>query len=214
MKIFWKISKITLVLLLLTGLSVFVSNYWVFSVGKFYSYNNIEDLDYRDVALVLGTSRSVDGRIENPFFTHRIKAAAELYHAGKVKHFILSGDNSNSKYNEPLDMKKKLIQMGVPAEAITMDFAGRRTLDSVIRCKEIFQQNKVIIISQAFHNYRALFIARYHGMDAIGFNAKYPKEASYKTLFREYLARPKAILDLYILKKRPKIMGDKEDIGV
>jgi SanA protein len=214
MKLLPKILKLTMIAIILAILSLLVSNYWIISIGKMYTIDKIEDLEPCGVALVLGTSRSVDGRNENPFFTFRMKAAADLYHAGKVKHILVSGDNSNKIYNEPRDMRAKLIELGVPSSAITMDFAGRRTLDSVIRCKEIFQQKKVIIVSQAFHNYRALFIAKYYGMDAIGFNARYPKEVSSKILFREYFARPKALLDLYILNTRPKIMGEKVYLGV
>ena len=190
------------------------SNIWIVSYGKSRSVSLIEDLKPRDVALVLGTSSSRNGKEENLFFTYRMKAAADLYHSGKVKHFILSGDNSNKKYNEPQDMKNKLIALGVPQTAITLDFGGRRTLDSVVRCKKIFQQSKIIIVSQAFHNYRALFIAKYSGIDAIGFNAKYPSESSSKIILREILARPKAVLDLFIFKTKPKIMGEKENIKI
>jgi len=202
------------VLIALTLLFLLFSNIWIVSYGKSRSVSLIEDLKPRDVALVLGTSSSRNGKEENLFFTYRMKAAADLYHSGKVKHFILSGDNSNKKYNEPQDMKNKLIALGVPQTAITLDFGGRRTLDSVVRCKKIFQQSKIIIVSQAFHNYRALFIAKYSGIDAIGFNAKYPSESSSKIILREILARPKAVLDLFIFKTKPKIMGEKENIKI
>ena len=152
--------------------------------------------------------------VADPFFTTRMEAAAALYHAGKVRHILVSGDNSTNNYNEPRDMRKKLLNLGVPKEAITMDFAGLRTLDSVIRSKEIFQQRKIIIVSQAFHNYRAIFIAQYHGIDAIAFNAEYPAAATSKTLWREFFARPKAILDLYFLGTQPKFLGKKIDIRV
>ena len=202
------------VLIALTLLFLLFSNIWIVSYGKSRSVSLIEDLKPRDVALVLGTSSSRNGKEENLFFTYRMKAAADLYHSGKVKHFILSGDNSNKKYNEPQDMKNKLIALGVPQTAITLDFGGRRSLDSVVRCKKIFQQSKIIIVSQAFHNYRALFIAKYSGIDAIGFNAKYPSESSSKIILREILARPKAVLDLFIFKTKPKIMGEKENIKI
>ena len=202
------------VLIAITLLFLLFSNIWIVSYGKSRSVSLIEDLKPRDVALVLGTSSSRNGKEENLFFTYRMKAAADLYHSGKVKHFILSGDNSNKKYNEPQDMKNKLIALGVPQTAITLDFGGRRTLDSVVRCKKIFQQSKIIIVSQAFHNYRALFIAKYSGIDAIGFNAKYPSESSSKVILREILARPKAVLDLFIFKTKPKIMGEKENIKI
>jgi SanA protein len=212
-----KIRKILIgtgVLLVLMLLFLLFSNLWIISEGKSKSVNLIEDLKPREVALVLGTSSSRNGRDENLYFTYRMKAAADLYHSGKVKHFILSGDNSNVKYNEPQDMKNKLMALGVPQSSITLDFGGRRTLDSVVRCKKIFQQSKIIIVSQAFHNYRALFIAKYSGIDAVGFNAKYPIGSSSKTILREIFARPKAVLDLFVFRTKPKIMGDKENIKI
>ncbi len=196
------------ILLLLGG------NYWIVQAVQKMVYQKVDAIEYRDVALVLGTSKSINGRVENPFFTHRITAAAELYFAGKVKHILVSGDNSSNNYNEPRDMKNALVERGVPAHCITMDFAGLRTLDSVVRSRKIFQQKKLTIVSQEFHNYRALFIAQKFGVDAVAYNAKYPTEASNKTKVREYFARIKAILDLYILNTQPKHMGDKIDILV
>jgi len=214
MRLAKKLFKFTFVTAIMFIIFVLTCNYWVVSIGNEFAYNQLDKLDNREIALVLGTSRSYNGKLENPFFSERMKAAAMLYHSGKVRHILVSGDNSNEIYNEPRDMRQKLIQLGVPSEAITMDFAGRRTLDSVIRCKEIFQQKKIIIISQEFHNYRALFIARHHGLDAIGFNADYPNDVSSKTVLREYFARPKAVLDLYFLNSRPSIMGKKINIAV
>ncbi|CAA6827269.1 MAG: SanA protein [uncultured Aureispira sp.] len=177
-------------------------------------YTDIQNVDYSDVALVLGTSSSVNGRTENPFFTHRISAAAELFFQGKVKHILVSGDNSSMHYNEPRDMRHALIKLGVPDSCITMDFAGLRTLDSVVRSHKIFQQKRITIVSQEFHNYRALFIAKHCGIEAVAYNAAYPTEASMKTIFREYLARPKALLDLYLFDTQPKFLGDKINIRV
>lgn len=209
-----KISKISIIAAAIIGIPVLLCNWWVISVGRAHAYNDVDSIEARDVALVLGTSKSFNGKYENPFFTHRMEAAAALYHAGKVKHILVSGDNSTDTYNEPRDMRKKLLELGVPKEAITMDFAGLRTLDSVVRSKKIFQQKKLIIVSQEFHNYRAIFIARYHGIDAIAYNAKYPKNATNKTLWREFLARPKAVLDLYLFGTKPKFLGEKIDIRV
>lgn len=214
MKLLRKIILGLLLIFILAVMFLVISNIWIVSFGKSRSVSLIEDLEAREVALVLGTSSSLNGKYENMFFTYRMKAAADLYHAGKVKHFILSGDNSSKNYNEPRDMKNKLFSLGVPNHAMTLDFGGRRTYDSVVRCKEIFQQNKIIIVSQAFHNYRALFIAKYCGIDAIGFNAKYPTTSSSKTLIREIFARPKAIIDLFVFPKKPQIMGQKEHVKI
>ena len=205
-----KLGTLSLLFFLVLGLS----NIWVISSVQGAMFEDLADLPERQVALVLGTSRSVDGRHENPFFSNRIQATAALYHAGKVKHIIVSGDNSNKNYNEPRDMRKALVLLGVPDSCITMDFAGLRTLDSVVRCKEIFQQNQVIIVSQEFHNYRALFIARYHGLDALAYNADYPSTASDRMIWREYLARPKAIWDLYFAHTQPRHLGEKVDLPI
>ena len=190
------------------------ANYWVLSTVKSSVFSNVKEVRCSDMALVLGTSRSVNGVDENPFFTHRIKAAAELFFKGKVKHILVSGDNSSMHYNEPRDMRHALIKLGVPDSCITMDFAGLRTLDSVVRSHKVFQQKRITIVSQEFHNYRALFIANHYGMDAIAYNADYPTAVTCKTILREYLARPKAILDLYFLKTQPKFLGDKITIRV
>jgi SanA protein len=210
----WKLVKYGGIAASLVALLIFMGNYWVTSSVEGLIHEDIEEVSYSDVALVLGTSRSINGRVENPFFTHRITAAAELYFAGKVKHILVSGDNSTVKYNEPRDMKKALIARGVPAHCITMDFAGLRTLDSVVRSNKIFQQQRLTIVSQSFHNYRALFIAQKYGIDAVAYNAAYPKYASNRTIYREYLARVKAVLDLYVFGTAPKFLGEKVDIRV
>lgn len=196
------------------GLMVWILNQWVLSSVEAQVYQNVEDVAYSDVALVLGTSKSTNGKHENPYFTHRITAAAELFFAGKVKHILVSGDNSSQHYNEPRDMRLALIERGVPDSCITMDFAGLRTLDSVVRSQKIFQQKRITIVSQEFHNYRALFIAQHYGMDAIAYNAAPPRGVTLKTTLREYLARPKAVLDLYVLHTQPKFLGDKITIRV
>ena len=196
------------------GLLVLGLNQWMLSSVKQQVFQQTDAVAYSDVALVLGTSRTINGIHENPYFTHRITAAAELFFAGKVKHILVSGDNSSLQYNEPLDMRNALMARGVPDSCITMDFAGLRTLDSVVRSKKIFQQKRITIVSQEFHNYRALFIANYYGIDAIAYNAAPPRGVTLKTQLREYLARPKAILDLYILHTQPKFLGDKIDIRV
>ena len=107
----------------------------------------------------------------NQYFDNRMDAAAELFNRNIISRIIVSGDNSSRYYNEPLDMRNALIQQSVPANRIHMDYAGFRTLDSVVRTKEIFGQDKIIVISQKFHNERAVFITRKKSIDAQGFNA-------------------------------------------
>ena len=188
-------------------------NIWIVKSTEGSVYSDLELLPDHRVALVLGTSyRSVGGG-PNPFFQNRMEMAATLYSMGKIDHFILSGDNSSRYYNEPLEMKKALIKKGVPASAITLDNAGLRTLDSVVRSKKIFGQNKITIITQPFHSYRALFISRYYDMEAVAMVADDPElEQTFKVRLREYLARTKAVLDLYIFKTDPRFLGKKEEI--
>lgn len=208
--------KIILVsLTILVAALLVVCNVWIVSSTESKVYSDQSKLPDHRVALVLGTShRSVDGG-PNPFFEYRIKTAAELYKLGKIDHFILSGDNRTVFYNEPNQMKKALIKAGVPASAITLDFAGLRTLDSVVRSKKIFGQNKITIITQSFHSYRALFISDYYNIDAVAMVAEDPElDRTFKVLLREYLARTRAVLDLYILKTAPKHLGEKENINI
>lgn len=130
-----------------------------------------------------------------------MEATARLWKEGKVKYLILSGNNDSEYYNEPVDMQRALVKLGVPASVMTLDYAGYRTFDSVVRCKDVFNQEKITIISQNFHNARALYIGNHEGMEAIAFAAQdVPDGYSLRTLIREYLARPNAILDVYVLR--------------
>lgn len=188
-------------------------NIWIVKSTQEKVYSDLELLPDHRMALVLGTSHRSAGGGPNPFFQKRIEMAAMLYSMGKIDHFILSGDNSTRYYNEPVEMKKALIRQGVPASAITLDYAGLRTLDSVVRSKKVFGQNKITIITQPFHSYRALFISRYYDMDAVAMVADDPElDKTFKVRLREYLARTKAVLDLYVFKTDPRFLGEKEEI--
>lgn len=194
---------------------VLATNLWVVRSTKSLVLTDYKLLPDSGVALVLGTSHRLVNGSPNPFFHNRMATAAELYKEGKIVHFIVSGDNRTKYYNEPIEMQKALIKLGVPAEAITLDYAGLRTLDSIVRCKEIFGQTNITIITQPFHSYRALFISRYYHVDAVALVANEPnQEDALRVYVREYLARTKAILDLYILGTSPRHLGDKEPIGI
>ncbi len=163
----------------------------------------------RRVALVLGCSRFA-GRYRNLFFDYRVDAAARLFHAGKVEYIVVSGDNHVRGYDEPQDMKDALVQARVPAERIYCDYAGFRTLDSVVRVREIFGQRAVTVVSQKFHNERAIFIAQHRGVDAIGFNAReVDAYDSFSTKCRELFARANTLLDLFVIRREPKFLGQR-----
>ncbi len=159
------------------------------------------------VGLLLGTSKTVFGR-PNLFFRTRVAAAAELFHAGKVRALLVSGDHSRDDYNEPQDMKDALVAAGVPAEAVFLDYAGFSTLDSVVRAKEVFGLDRFTVISQPFHCERALYIAAAHGIEAAGFAAAdLGGVVAKKTYLREYLARVKALLQVELLDSGPRFLG-------
>jgi len=207
------VNKWTIGLVGLLVLFIVFSNLMIVQSTKNDIYTTISDIPSKDVALILGTSKYTVGGYTNLFFKYRIAAAADLYHLGKVKHIIVSGDNSLKEYNEPRQMLRALIKLGVPEDAITLDYAGFRTLDSVVRCKEVFGQNEITIISQRFHIERALFIAQKYEINAVGFAAlDPPNKYSFKTHLREYFAKTLAVIDLYIIHKKPKFLGNKEEI--
>jgi SanA protein len=175
-------------------------------------YSNVEQLPEQDVALVLGTSKYI-GRQLNAYYQYRIDAAIELFDTEKVSDFLLSGDNAHRSYNEPWTMKRDLLKAGVPEERITLDYAGFRTLDSIVRAKEVFELTSMVIVSQRFHCERALFIANHYNMNAVCLAVQSPQGyASLKLRVREMFARSKAILDLFIIGAQPKFLGPKEPI--
>jgi len=199
--------------MLLLALAVVIGGcrWIVVRAGEGRLYDNAADIPCRDVGLLLGTSDKLANGHSNPYFKKRIAAAACLYKAGKIRHILVSGDNSRKDYDETAMMKTALLAAGVPETAMTVDCAGFRTLDSVVRAKEVFGLSKFTIISQRFHDQRSLFIARHYGIDAIGFCAG-NVDLRYKTQIREAFARVKAVLDLYLLNTKPKFLGPKIEI--
>jgi SanA protein len=166
-----------------------------------------------EVGLVLGCSPEVEGGRKNLFFVTRIRAASSLYRAGKVRRLLVSGDNSEPGYDEPSAMAEALMAAGVPREHITRDFAGFRTLDSVIRAKEVFGLERMTVISQRFHVERAIFLARAHGVDAVGFAAAdVHGPVAFRLMAREIASRLVAVLDVSLFGTRPRILGPRVDI--
>lgn len=176
-------------------------------------YNHTDGIPSNNVGLLLGTVKNQQNGQINLYFKYRIEAAAALFKAGKIKHILVSGDNHTKGYDEPEDMRQALIAAGVPDSCITLDYAGFRTLDSVIRCWKVFGQSKFTIISQHFHNERAVFLARHYGLEVAGYDAAdVNQHYGFKTRIREYFARVKATLDVYMLDKQPKFLGKEEEI--
>ena len=173
------------------------------------TFDSIAATPPSDVGLVFGTRDRTKGR-ENLYFKHRVEAAAALWNSGKIRTLIVSGDNRAHDYNEPEKMKRALLKLGVPAQNIVCDYAGLRTLDSVVRAKKIFGLNSILFISQRFQNERAIYIAKAHGLEAIGHNARdVDARTGVKTRLREIGARVKMWLDVNILDTPPKHLGDR-----
>lgn len=203
----------TLLLACLAGATIWWCDHRITSVSAVYVFDTVDLLPADRVALVLGTSERVRNGNPNLYFTHRMEAAAALYHAGKVRHLLVSGDNRRADYNEPIAMRKALIAAGVDSTDITLDFAGFRTLDSVVRARKIFGQQRFTIVSQRFHNERAIYIARQHGLDAVGYNAQDVGRAyGFRTQLREKLARVKVFVD-DLIGVEPHFLGEPVQLG-
>jgi SanA protein len=206
-----RLLQYLLIIIDLALLFTLFCNWQIDNYTEKYLFNEVEMIPENNVGLVLGTSMYLKNGDENLYFSYRIKAAVELYNAGKIKYIIVSGDNKTKYYNEPLKMKKELAKKGVPDSVIILDYAGFRTFDSMIRCKKVFGQSKFTIISQEFQNKRAVFIARKSGIDAIAYNAKDVEYYSgFKTRVRELFAKVKAYIDIYVLGSKPKFLGEKQ----
>ncbi|ELZ5941107.1 outer membrane permeability protein SanA [Providencia vermicola] len=195
----------------ITLVTIILLDRWIAWETAPYIYEKVEELPARDVGMVLGTSKYYSTGAQNLYYHYRIQGAADAYHSGKVKYLLLSGDNGAHSYNEPITMRKDLIKAGVPASKIVLDFAGFRTLDSVVRTRKVFDTDNFTIITQRFHCERALFIAKHKGIDAQCLAVPTPK-AMFKVRVREVFARLGALADLYILNREPKFLGEQESI--
>ncbi|ASW73753.1 SanA protein [Chryseobacterium piperi] len=196
MRVVRNIFKLILLSAEIGILLICFGNAWVFALTNGRTYTKISKIPPREVALVLGTSPKMRSGQSNPYFTKRMDATALLYHHGKIRQIIVSGEKSRG-YNEPAAMKNYLVyQEGVPEEIIIEDPKGFNTYKSILRCKDVYKKNNVIIVSQGFHNLRALFFARNNNMNALGFDAQdvSKPESYYRNQFREIFARMIAVV--------------------
>lgn len=176
-------------------------------------YTNVEEIPYNKVALLLGTNPLNRYGRPNSYFTLRIQTAVDLYNVGKIDYIIASGDNHTKKYDEPTAMCDSLMAHGIPEDRIILDYAGFRTLDSVVRAKEVFGCDSITIISQADHNARALYLAEANGIEAVAMTAplRAGRRVRIRLALREWLARDKMMLDIWFGKK-PHFLGEKIQI--
>jgi SanA protein len=196
----------------LAALVLIGSNAWLLLHARERIYSAVARLPQNDIGLVLGTAPRL-GKWQNLFFEGRMDAAAKLYHAGKVRHLLLSGDNGTRGYDEPTAMKKALLARGVPESALHLDYAGFRTLDSMARAKTVFGVSEVTVITDDFHLARSLFLADSFGLKAVGYSPPpVPLRSSAKTRVRETVARLASLVDVYVLHRQPKFYGPKVDL--
>lgn len=179
-------------------------NAWILIATYDHVYTDAETVPFNAVGMVLGTSRMTRTGSTNQHFATRMDATAELYHAGKIQHVILSGDNMTRYYDEPKAMKAELLLRGIPEYNMTLDTAGFRTFDSVVRLKQVFGVNSCTIISERYHVHRAVFISRHYDLKAVAYAAQdVPFVYGIRSRSREILARVKAVLDIYYLDTKP-----------
>ena len=212
-----KKRKIFRTTLLLAVIAAFVfavtANILVVSYASSRCYTDTEAIPYNRVGLVLGTSDSLRNGRSNLYFRYRMEAAAELYHSGKISRILVSGDNHIKSYDEATAMLNALVALGVPDTAIKCDYAGFSTYDSMIRAKKVWGLDNMTIISQHWHNQRALYIARSAGIDAVAFDANDLKSRKLKLKYtvREWFSRTKALWNI-IFNKQPHFLGQHEEI--
>lgn len=189
------------------------TNIWVVQSTKSHIFS-LSEAPNNNVALVLGTSKKTSDGKPNRFFVERMQTAAALHSVEKIKHILVSGDNRTKYYNEPRDMLQALGDLNIPVEDVSLDFAGLRTFDSVVRCNQVFGQHQFTIVTQEFHCYRSVFIARYFDMDAVAVSADDGGPIGNTLAIREVLARTMAVLDLFVLRRKPKHLGEKVELPI
>ncbi|MCW5749082.1 MAG: YdcF family protein [Alphaproteobacteria bacterium] len=195
----WRLLTWPLAAMAGLGLVLLACDWWIDEAAAPFVTDRIDKVPPAEVALVLGTAPYVAGQRRNLYFEYRLDAAAALHKAGKVKYLLVSGDNREREYNEPRAMRDGLIERGVPADAIYRDVAGIRTLDSVLRARDVFAQSRYIVVSQGFHSRRAVWLARAHGIEAFGFDARdVPFEAAPKVWLRQYASAARAVFDVIV----------------
>jgi len=198
-----------LVLFLLAIVPPLAADRYVEVVAADGVFRELDEVPPRRVALVLGTAKWAPGGRINLYYQRRLQAAVELFEAGKVSYILVSGDNSREGYDEPTFMRNDLIELGIPEAAIYRDFAGFRTLDSVLRARDVFELDGFIAVSQEFHCLRAVYLGREAGLDVVGYCARDVGGAvGAKIRAREILARLQAVLDIRVLGRQPKFLGD------
>lgn len=204
-----RLIYISLALCAILTIGIIACNRAVINTANGRMYDGVDAVPYNRVGLLLGTSPQGRRGNPNPFYHNRIDACVALYNAGKIERILVSGDNSRQTYDEPTCIMQDLIASGIPDSVIYLDYAGFRTFDSMVRAQQVFGLTSFTVISQPFHNERALYIATRKGLDVVAFNAPdvQLRHWQIRMIVREWLARTKAVLDIYT-HKQPHFLGE------
>ncbi|MGL9773264.1 MAG: outer membrane permeability protein SanA [Sodalis sp. (in: enterobacteria)] len=203
------LKRLIFTMLIIAGVLVLTAtglDRWISWKTAPFIYDDLAALPHRQVGVALGTAKYYRTGVINQYYLYRIQGALNAYNSGKVNYLLLSGDNALQSYNEPVTMRRDLIAQGMPDGDIVLDFAGFRTLDSIIRTRKVFDTNDFTIITQRFHCERALFIALNMGIQAQCYAVPSPKNMLSVRL-REIGARLGALSDLYLMKREPRFLG-------
>ena len=207
------LAKLVLVGVLAVIAVIFYCNHLVTSSSRGFLYSNIHSVPYNKVGVLLGTSKYSRLGGNNDHYRLRLESAFKLFQAGKIDYILISGDNGTPYYDEPSTIRRDLLKKGVPSSKIYRDYAGFRTLDSIIRANQVFALESFTVISQATHNKRALYIAHQNDIHAIGFNAGEGKNTDFTNRARELLARVLAVFQVHMFDTEPKFLGPTIEIG-
>lgn len=200
-----KISLLVLFALLIPKLCILI-----YAAPRTYT---VENIPAKRAAIVFGAGLYRDGSA-GPVLRDRIETAVKLYKQNKVDKLLMSGDNRFPEYNEPEAMRAYALDLGIPNEDIILDYAGRRTYDTCYRADIIFEVKSAILVTQAFHLPRALFLCNSLGIESVGVesdNAYFRKISRLIWHTRELFATLQSVLDIYVLKPLP-VLGDPEPI--
>lgn len=206
MRIFKRVFFALFIIILLVMATALGLDRWISWRTAPFIYEDVASLPHRQVGVVLGTAKYYRTGVINQYYLYRIQGALNAYNSGKVNYLLLSGDNALQSYNEPMTMRRDLIKAGVDPSDIVLDYAGFRTLDSIVRTRKVFDTNDFIIITQRFHCERALYIAQHLGIQAQCYAVPSPKNML-SVRFREVGARLGALADLYLMKREPRFLG-------
>ena len=207
------LTRLVFASLLAVIVLIFYCNHLIIESSRDSLYSSIQSVPHNKVGVLLGTSKYSRLGGNNDYYRLRLESAFKLFKAGKIDYILISGDNSTPYYDEPSTIRRDLLKKGIPADKIYRDYAGFRTLDSIIRASQVFALDRFTVISQATHNKRALYIAHHNDIDAIGFNAGDGKNTDFTNWARELLARVLAVFEVHMLNTEPRFLGPAIEIG-